>query len=278
MTAEKLQDAISLLPSDLIAEADKMRCAKPKIIPWKRYAAMAACFAVVLSCGLFAFGLLVPMGGSTEKYAMDAAAPMEQEAPAAAAPVEEPAAEEAAPEHSANNSVTGNGTTRAPAEDSVCVLPEAASDSEVISRSVETPLKPSTVCFSSSTVVTLICSRPELEAYLADKDWIYDFTNFSTASEGYDESWFENHDLLILVVHASHAGTPWTVTAIEDVRGEDPMGWDWFVYFSNHGKEQTDHESTSFHLLTELEKGMISPDDSILTIAEISEDMTDDAP
>ena len=263
MTAEKLQDAISLLPSDLIAEADKKRCAKPTRIPWKRYAAMAACFAVVLSCGLFAMRVFAPKG-STEKYAMDAAAPMAQEAPAAAAPMEEPAAEEAAPEYPASNSVSGSGTTSA-----------LTKDNAVISRSVETPLKPSTACFSSSTTTALVRSRAELDAYLADKDWIYDFTAFP---EDYDESWFEDHDLLILVVHASHAGTPWTVTAIEDVRGEDPMGLDWFVYFSTHGEEQTDRESTCFHLLTELEKGMISPDESILTIAEISEDRMDDAP
>ena len=54
MTPEKLQEAIGLLPSDLVAEADEKRNQLPKEkSQWKPIAAMAACFAVVLACGLF---------------------------------------------------------------------------------------------------------------------------------------------------------------------------------------------------------------------------------
>lgn len=250
MTAETLHDAISLLPSDLIAEADKKRYARPKIIPWKRYAAMAACFALVLSCGMFAMRVFAPKGGSTEKYAM------EQEAPAAAAPMEEEAAEEA-PAVNKGASLT---------EDS------ARGTFGIPQQCVQTPLKPSTACFSGSTVVHVICSRSELDSYLTDKDWIYDFTDFRAGCEGYDDAWFEDHDLLLLTVHAANPDCLWAVTAIEDVRETDPMGWDWFVYFGDHANVDGGGEDTAFHLLAELDKGMISPEDSILPVAEVPEE------
>lgn len=49
MTAEQLHDALTLLPADLVAQADKKRSRRPRGILWKRYAAMAACLAVILS-------------------------------------------------------------------------------------------------------------------------------------------------------------------------------------------------------------------------------------
>ena len=81
MNAEQLHDAISLLPADLIAEADKKRSAPPTTIRWQRYAAMAACFVLVLFSSLWYTRYLYP--GATEKAAQGAPA---AEAPAAAAP------------------------------------------------------------------------------------------------------------------------------------------------------------------------------------------------
>jgi len=48
MTAEKLHDAIGLLPADLVAETDAKRTGKPKVIPWKRFASIAACLTLLL--------------------------------------------------------------------------------------------------------------------------------------------------------------------------------------------------------------------------------------
>ena len=65
MTPEKLQEAIGLLPSDLVAEADEKRNQLPKKkSQWKPIAAMAACFALVLACGLFLTRM--GMGGSAK--------------------------------------------------------------------------------------------------------------------------------------------------------------------------------------------------------------------
>ena len=49
MTSEQFHDALTLLPEDLIARADEFRSRKPKVIPLKRYAALAASFAVLLT-------------------------------------------------------------------------------------------------------------------------------------------------------------------------------------------------------------------------------------
>ena len=43
MTSEKLHDALSLLPADLVAETDALRTqAKKPQVHWQRWAAMAA--------------------------------------------------------------------------------------------------------------------------------------------------------------------------------------------------------------------------------------------
>lgn len=105
MTAEKLQDAIGLLPSDLIAATDRLRTApRSRVIQWKHWAAMAACFVLLMGAGL----VFQRKGTKME------AAP---EAPMAMAPkitlesaMEEAPAEEAAPEAPAE---MGSSTTSA---------------------------------------------------------------------------------------------------------------------------------------------------------------------
>lgn len=117
MTPEQIHDALTLLPSDLIAEVDKKRSGKPKVIVWKRYAAMAASFALVLCCGLFCMTHFVGLGGSKETAAvMEAAEKAAADFETIAAAVEAPAAEyeEATPEA---------------AEETLCALPaESAKD------------------------------------------------------------------------------------------------------------------------------------------------------
>lgn len=131
MTPEKLHEAIGLLPSDLVAEADRQRTQLPKRKPQiKHFAAMAACFAVILACGLFLSTL--GMGGSSKGAPMEMAA----EAPAAAAPTPsmaqpesfafDSAAAEAAPAEGTPEEageVTGNSTgTTAPADFAIRLL------------------------------------------------------------------------------------------------------------------------------------------------------------
>lgn len=95
MTAEKLQDAITLLPNDLVASTDRLRTAPgTRMIRWKQWAAMAACLVLLLSTGLVFRGRILPgMGTKTES----AAAPM-MEASRKESAMGAPAADEAAPE------------------------------------------------------------------------------------------------------------------------------------------------------------------------------------
>ena len=124
MTSEQLHDAITLLPADLIAETDKKRTAPRTPILWQRYAAMAACFALMI-CG--SVWCLHNLGrGGTKEAAAEAPAAMQKlpEAPAAAAPemrMDETAAEEAAPADAAEDSAMAeNSTATATGGDTAC--------------------------------------------------------------------------------------------------------------------------------------------------------------
>ncbi len=72
MTSEKLHDALNLLPADLVAGTDALRT-KPKKpqVHWQRWAAMAACLAVVLLAGTMFSRLLGRMGSSKTTAAVD---------------------------------------------------------------------------------------------------------------------------------------------------------------------------------------------------------------
>ena len=92
MTAEQLQDALGLLPMELIEEADALRRKpKKKPIPFRRWGALAACAVLVLGCGMFAVrsGLLPLAGGGKSEAAMDKVAMQECAPEAPAAPAEE---------------------------------------------------------------------------------------------------------------------------------------------------------------------------------------------
>lgn len=86
MTPEQIHDALTLLPSDLIAEVDEKRNRKPKVIPLKRYAAMAASFVLVLCSGLYCLQLFGGMGASKETSALPPMAAQDNSLRAEAAP------------------------------------------------------------------------------------------------------------------------------------------------------------------------------------------------
>lgn len=74
MTSEKLHDALSLLPADLVTETDALRTqAKKPQVHWQRWAAMAACLAVVLLAGTMFSHFFGHMGSSKTSAAEDKA-------------------------------------------------------------------------------------------------------------------------------------------------------------------------------------------------------------
>lgn len=89
MTPEQIHDALNLLPSDLITEADKFR-ANPRKAPirFRSWIATAACAALVLMLGSFAMEMFpLNMAKTTESIA-EAPAADAPEAPNAAAPMD----------------------------------------------------------------------------------------------------------------------------------------------------------------------------------------------
>lgn len=94
MTAEKLQDAIGLLPADLVAAADRLRTApRTRVVQWKRCVSLAACLVLVLSVGLVVRWEILPrMDAKTAKTEAAPEAPMAM----APAPMENQAAADSA--------------------------------------------------------------------------------------------------------------------------------------------------------------------------------------
>lgn len=268
MTAEKLHDALSLLPADLIAATDRLRTQPPRrVIPWHRLATIAACLAVVLlGSWLFSTGLF--SGGSTEK-----AAPMEIAAQDAAE------LEEAYPAQGENRTITSGSTTletqAAWEEAGEVVLDEpagqaeyaaestfAAVANELASQSVETPcIADSAACYSSESRITLIRSREELEEYFERYAYRYDFDAMKESCTGFDENWFTTHDLLLIALHEVPTEQACEVTAITQRDGI------WEVCIANYlnGQEST---RTDRHILIGTEKDQIPNEDSVLLIFE----------
>lgn len=201
MTAEQLQDALSLLSSDLIEEADALRRNPKKApIPFRRWAALAAAFVLVLSCGLFAARTGLMAGGGSTESAMDKAAmpECEPEAPAAVAPDivtdEAPAQEEA---------VYSRDEAAAPTNGA----PPVDMDAAVYLRS-DIP----------AVMVELVKTAEAAE----------EFCTY------YDEDWFLDRDLLLIVlpgvgslsdisVGQGSSPTHWQIRVAEEAPAEDTL-------------------------------------------------------
>ena len=161
MTSEQFHDALTLLPEDLVVNADAFRSRKPRIIPLKRYAAMAACFAALLTSVIYVHSLRQ----ESDPTEMAVAAPYSVMQNAGAAPAEAPRKEAAA----------------------VPSCPMA-----------ETPDLPNTAKIDHSAAI--ITSRSELEGYFTEMGRYYQLDALRDVCALYDETWFSNSDLLLIPV------------------------------------------------------------------------------
>lgn len=75
MTADQFHDALTLLPGELLAGTDRLRrsSAKPRKIPFARYASLAACLALVLFCSWFVHGMFHAKGTASNEAAIQSA-------------------------------------------------------------------------------------------------------------------------------------------------------------------------------------------------------------
>lgn len=143
MTVDKLHDALSLLPGDLVAATDRLRCgSRSRVTHWRRWAALAACLVLVLSTGLVFYQNILPgMGGASESVA-EAPAAM---APAAAedqletlAPAAEAEPRETIAEKDAAAGSASQFTDEKPAEEELCI-DHSHSFAEESDRTVNSP-------------------------------------------------------------------------------------------------------------------------------------------
>ena len=237
MTAEQLHDAIGLLPADLVAEADSLRQSRPphRSSYWKRYAAMAACFALVLGCALT---LRLGMTGKMSR----------SEAVMEAAPAEIPALQ--APEAPAATAAgtardTDNGQSMDSADATALQETAAAASKTPEILCIPTPANLSgTKGYASGPKITLVSSREELEAYRTKWEGAYLLDELTAACESFDDAWFGARDLVLIPVDAASVA----VTGILSQEGRLEV----------HLAVTHSDADTSWLILVEPEKGTVS--------------------
>lgn len=233
MTSEQFHDALTLLPEDLIARADELRCRKPKIIPLKRYAALAACFAVLVTSAFFVHSLR-QKSAITE---MAVAAPY-------SAMQDAGAADEAPRMEAASGAPETSGSA-------------AMADSAIPYLCVETPVNVhTTASFVHGPSATGITSRAELDAYLTKWDRLYLLDTLRDACQIYGEGWFTSHDLMLIPV--DRVTGPCAVTEMTIADG----GCEITVALSSEKTE----EPTNYHILLPVEKGSVTDTQNITVI------------
>lgn len=232
MTGEQFHDVLTLLPADLIAQADELRCRKPKIIPWKRYAALAACLAVLLCAAAVSRN----MQPANLTATMSAAAPAEME--------NAEAMDTAAPRMEA---ASGTPETAGSA---------AMEDNEISFVCVETPYNPhNTACYAHGPSASVMASCEELDAYLSKWDRLYLLDALRDACAGYDTDWFASHDLLLIPLDGVPAGQSCAVTEMTLQDGVCDIA----IAFTGELTEET----TNYHVAIPTEKGAVADAEQI---------------
>ena len=242
MTAETLHDALTLLPEDLVAETDQAR-QRPRVIQWKRWAVMAACAALVLCGGRVAWDFFTPKCGT--EAAVEAVLQgtdsirMKDQESAANAAAGTYKTEEAGPESPMAQNRAPDAF--APAED----LPEEEAQLDAAAQETEAEVSTflgklwkdeATICFCPEGTgeplekyqTALLRTREALDQQLAELEGAYNLSGLNL--EVYDESWFEENDLLLVRLPVSGwypdsiipSGNGWTLRLNADSSWEAP--------------------------------------------------------
>lgn len=274
MTAEKFHDALSFLPADLVAAADKVRSQPRRAkISWKRWVSMAACLAVIL------FGGWLLRSGFFAASSNDTAMQMENAKAAAPAAIENEAAfsleetaaaiggaREASPEAAALDPMDDGGLTAAPEE--------TAASADTTSMTAVWKNQATTVWHTSSSredaeypQTMVIRSQEELDVYYAENEIYYDFSEFSESLALYDGAWFEENDLLVVVL--SEYDTVIDLVLNHDAVAAQEEGNTWELLLSSDlPDEDSTAENGCWHILMDVRKDVIKEDDTIIAIFE----------
>lgn len=267
MTAEHIHDALTLLPADLVAETDRKRSGRPKVIVWKRYASMAACFALVLCTSLLCLHLFRPKYETAKLKAVSAetAAMQGNGSISADTALPETAAAEAAAEEAGEEPLCALPTAPARAESTAEDIPASHNTAGTtaapelypgitLAHAVEA-IPATAANYSSTPKPKLFHSREELDTY-KEKSLRLQVTDLAAACESYDESWFAQHDLLLVSLYNVPIGETPQITGIR----HDENQWKFVMEGS---ADTTETEYREWHFLLEVEKGLIGETDSI---------------
>lgn len=235
MTTAQLHDAIGLLPVDLIAETDELRCRKQPRLHWQRYAAMAAAAALVICGGVIGWRLLP--GSKTAaavpeaaQFAADSASMADEALPGAQAPM-------------ADGAGADNGS------------PNLAAASTL---SVHYAATPALTEAAQPTYVALITSQQDWQTYRQQQEGNFDLTQLDAVMDSCDAAYFEYQDLVLIRLDASASDGP----AVENTVWEDGS---LEIYIGN---TQEDEAQTCWHITLDVEKGSITQADQIQLIAQ----------
>lgn len=236
MTVEELHDALTLLPAELVAEADRKRNRKPLVIPWRKVVSMAACLAVILGCSFWLWLIGTPMGSSKGNRVEIASAAAD-----AATPEEAPREQvlQAAPAAQANERMAAG----------------AAADQGVYAPGILNIIWAETECegrLPGEGTAVLVSSEEALEAYRKSCE-DQGITGLREATAGYDEGWFENYDLVLLPVVC---GADASVASVQEMEGQ------WEITLSTWQVSLL----RNYHILMETEKGAMENADQVTVI------------
>ena len=254
MNPEKLHDALNQLPDDLLEEADALRRAqKPKVLVWKRFLPIAACLVLVLGALYVSLPLL--RGGSKEFAMLQNAAPAEPESAADTAPAEAPM------EQFSDSNAAGSG-----AETGAPMAPECDESGEVTVSDL-IPVTAVAYCTGSEEPdelqISIISTTKQWEAYLSETLRLAEATGFENV---YDESYFADNQLIILVTTAASSSVRYE---FDGIRKAGTGVWEltsWRIepeWFTDDMEQQ--------HILVQLPR-MVEPEDSIIVNLQVMDE------
>lgn len=238
MTTAQLHDAIGLLPVDLIAETDCLRCRKQPRLSWQRYAAMAAAAVLVICGGVIGWRLLP--GSKT------AAAPEAAQFAAASATV----ADEALPGAQAPMADAAGADNGSPNLATAASLAVHYAATPALTEAAQT----------QPTYVALMTSLEDWQTYRQQQEGSYDLTQLDTVMDSRDETYFESQDLVLIRLDASASASP----AVQNMVWEEGS---LEIHLNNTATEE-DADQTCWHIALDVEKGALADADQIQLITQ----------
>ncbi len=232
MTTAQLHDAIGLLPVDLIAETDCLRCRKQPRLSWQRYAAMAAAAVLVICGGVISWRLLP--GSKT----------------AAAPEVAQFAADEALPGAQAPMADAAGADNGSPNLATAASLAVHYAATPALTEAAQT----------QPTYVALMTSLEDCQTYRQQQEGSYDLTQLDTVMDSRDETYFEYQDLVLIRLDASASAGP----AVQNMVWEEGS---LEIYLNNTATEE-DADQTCWHIALDVEKGALAGADQIQLITQ----------